>query len=160
MQITAVGFIVAAALAVGISQKPEDGAMPPAKKGDTLVIRGCVSGSLLKDLRGQKMDPVSGGETAVVYRLSGEKKLLQIIQKEHQDQVLDVTGVLASNPNVSSTTRSKRLASTSALAARTRRCRHNHPRIQPFASHHSKSFGRAAPSQCSMSNGQTLSIEH
>ena len=61
----------------------------------------------LKDLRGQKMDPVSGGETAVVYRLTGEKKLVQIIQKERQDQVLDITGVLASNPNVSSTTRSK-----------------------------------------------------
>jgi hypothetical protein len=103
--------IVAIAFAVTLSagQKPEDGGVPPSKKGDTLVVRGCVSGSLLKDLRGQKTDPVSGGETAVVYRLVGDKKLLQIIQKEHQDQVLDVTGVLASNPNVSSTTRSKQM---------------------------------------------------
>ena len=111
METSVVGFIVATALAVAISgtQKPEDGGLPPSKKGDTLVIRGCVSGLLLKDLRGQKTDPVSGGETSVVYRLVGEKKLLQIIQKEHQDQVLDVTGVLASNPNVSSTTRSKQM---------------------------------------------------
>jgi len=96
-------------LSLSASQKPEDGAIPPSKKGGTLVVRGCVSGSLLKDLRAQKTDPVTGGETAVVYRMTGEKKLLQIIQKEHQDQVLDVTGVLASNPNVSSTTRSKQM---------------------------------------------------
>lgn len=103
--------IVAIAFSVSLSaaQQPEDAALPPSKKGDTLVVRGCVSGSLLKDLRGQKTDPVSGGETAVVYRLAGEKKLLQIIQKEHQNHVLDVTGVLASNPNVSSTTRSKKM---------------------------------------------------
>ena len=105
------GFIVAITFGLSLSaaQKPEDGSIPPSKKGDTLVVRGCVSGSLLKDLRGQKMDPVSGGETAIVYRLTGEKKLLQIIQKEHQDQILDVTGVLASNPDASSATRSKQM---------------------------------------------------
>jgi len=100
---------IAFAVSLTAAQKPDDGGVPPSKKGDTLVIRGCVSGSLLKDLRGQKTDPVSGGETAVAYRLSGEKKLLQSIQKEHQDQVLDVSGVLTSNPNVSSTTRSKQM---------------------------------------------------
>jgi hypothetical protein len=52
---------------------------------------------------------VTGSRTAVVYRMTGEKKLLQVIQKEHQDQVLDVSGVLASNPNSSSTVRSKEM---------------------------------------------------
>lgn len=102
-------LLIALSVSVCAAQKPEDGAMPPSKKGETLVIRGCVSGSLLKDLRAQKTEPVSGGETSVVYRLTGERKLLQIIQKEHQDQVLDVTGVLASNTSVSSTTRSKQM---------------------------------------------------
>ena len=102
-------LVIAAGISVYAAQKPEDGAMPPSKKGETLVIRGCVSGSLLKDLRAQKTEPVTGAESAVVYRLTGEKKLLQIIQKEHQDQVLDVTGVLASNTSVSSTTRSKQM---------------------------------------------------
>ena len=105
------GSIVAIAFGLSLSttQKPEDGSIPPSNKGDTLVVRGCVSGSLLNDLRGQKMDPVSGGETSVVYKLTGEKKLLQIIQKEHQNQVLDVTGVVTSNSNASSTTRSKQM---------------------------------------------------
>ena len=105
------GSIVAIAFGLSLSaaQKPEDESVPPSNKGETLVVRGCVSGSLLKDVRGQKMDPVSRGETAIVYRLTGEKKLLQIIQKEHQDQVLDVTGVVTSNSSASSTTRSKQM---------------------------------------------------
>jgi len=102
-------MMIAAGICAYAAQKPEEGAVPPSKKGETLVIRGCVSGSLLKDLRAQKTEAVTGAETAVVYRLTGEKKLLQIIQKEHQDQVLDVTGVLASNTSVSSTTRSKQM---------------------------------------------------
>jgi hypothetical protein len=44
-------------------------------------------------------------------RLSADRreKTAQVIQKEHQDQVLDVTGVLVSNPNSSSTVRSKEM---------------------------------------------------
>jgi hypothetical protein len=109
MRTSSVAVIVAIALELNGSaiQKPEDGGIPPSGKTDTLVVRGCVTGSLLKDLRAQKTEPLTGSETAVVYRLTGEKKLLQVIQKEHQDQVLDVTGVLASNPNSTSTVRSK-----------------------------------------------------
>ena len=104
------GLVLVAAITVGFNgsaQKPESGGIPPSGKGDTIVVRGCVSGSLLKDLRAQKTEPITGSETAVVYRLAGDKKLLQAIQKEHQDQVLDVTGMLASNPNSTSTVRSK-----------------------------------------------------
>jgi len=109
MRTSALAFIAAIALGMSGSatQKPEDGGIPPSGKGDTVVVRGCVSGSLLKDLRAQKTEPLTGSETAVVYRLTGEKKLLQLIQKEHQDQVLDVTGVLRTNPNSTSTVRSK-----------------------------------------------------
>src|SRR5262245_40920691 len=111
MRTSAPAAIVAVVLGIGTlaGQKPEEGAVPPSGKGETLVVRGCVSGSLLKDLRSQKTDAVTGSETSVVDRLTGDKKLLQTIQKEHQDQVLDVSGVLASNPNVSSTVRSKEM---------------------------------------------------
>jgi hypothetical protein len=113
MRTSAIAVIAAIALGLNAvaAQKPEDGGIPPSGKG-TVVVRGCVSGSLLKDLRAHKTEPVTGSETAVVYRLTGEKKLLQVIQKEHQDQVLDVSGVLASNPNSSSTVRSKEMGKT------------------------------------------------
>ena len=109
------GLVLVAAITLGLNasaQKPESGGIPPSGKGDTMVVRGCVSGSLLKDLRAQKTEPLTGSETAVVYRLAGEKTLLQAIQKEHQDQVLDVTGVLASNPASPSTVRSKTMGKT------------------------------------------------
>jgi hypothetical protein len=111
MKTTALALATVLTLAFNASatQKPEGGEIPPSGKGDTVVVRGCVSGSLLKDLRTQKTDAVTGSETAVVYRLTGEKKLLQAIQKEHQDQVLDVTGVLASNPASPSTVRTKEM---------------------------------------------------
>jgi hypothetical protein len=114
MRTSAIAVIAAVALGLNgvAAQKPEEGGIPPSGKGD-VVVRGCVSGSLLKDLRAQKTEPVTGAKTAVVYRLTGEKKLLQVIQKEHQDQVLDVSGVLASNPNNSSSTvRSKEMGKT------------------------------------------------
>lgn len=114
MTTTALAFVAAITLgfSASASQKPEGGGIPPSGKGDTVVVRGCVSGSLLKDLRAQKTEPVTGSETAVVYRLTGEKKLLQTIQKEHQDQVLDVSGVLASNPASPSTVHSKTMGKT------------------------------------------------
>jgi len=98
---------IAITLCISPLQKPEEGGIPPSGKGGTVVIRGCVSGSLLRDLRAQKTDALTGAETPVVYRLTGQKNLLQTIQKEHQDEVLDVSGVLASNPNSASTVRSK-----------------------------------------------------
>jgi hypothetical protein len=98
-------FTVAIGFAVSLSaaQKPEDGPVAGSKKRDTIVVQGCVSGSLLKDLRHQKTEAVTGAETTVVYRLIGEKKLLRIIQQEHQDQVLEVMGVVESNPDKTST---------------------------------------------------------
>jgi hypothetical protein len=101
----AIGF----ALSVAATQKPEDGAFPREKNEDIIVIQGCVSGSLLKDLRHQKTEAVSGAETSVVYKLVGEKKLVRIIQKEHQDQVLELTGVIESNATTTSTTHTKEM---------------------------------------------------
>lgn len=111
MRTGSLGLIVAIAfgLVVPAAQKPED--RPPAAPGneDITVVRGCVSGSLLRDLRAQKADPLSGAETAVVYRLTGDKKLLQQLQKDHQHKVVDVMGRLPSDPNSSSVARSKQV---------------------------------------------------
>jgi hypothetical protein len=103
------GCIVAIALAFPAVQIPADRPTAVAGNEDLVVVRGCVSGSLLRDLRARKTEAVSGAETAAVYRLSGEKKLLQQMQKEHQNHVLDVTGRLPSDPNSSSVARSKQV---------------------------------------------------
>lgn len=109
MRMSALGCVVAIALAFPAAQKPEDRPTAEPGKEDLIVVRGCVSGSLLRDLRGRKTEALSGAETAALYRLSGEKKLLQQMQKEHQNDVLDVTGRLRSDPNSSSVARSKQV---------------------------------------------------
>jgi hypothetical protein len=103
---------VIAAIALGLSgsaaQTPDTGGRPPSAKHDAIVVRGCVSGPLLRELRVQTSHmPAGAPETAVVYRLTGEKKLLQLIRKEHEDQLLDVAGEITSNST--STVRSKEM---------------------------------------------------
>lgn len=103
--VVSIGF----AVAVSAAQKPEEGPLSASSKGDTIVVQGCVSGPLLKDLRHQKSEQLTKAETSLVYRLIGDKKLLKIIQKEHQDQVLEVTGAITSNPNNTSVTHTKEM---------------------------------------------------
>jgi hypothetical protein len=112
MKLNAAGLIVAITLSCAVSseaQRPETGSDALAKSGDLIVVQGCVSGPLLKDLRHKKSEALTGAETVMVYRLVGEKKLVKIIQKEHQDQVLEVTGVVESNPTNTSTTHTKKM---------------------------------------------------
>ena len=92
---------IAVSLALGLigpaTQTPDVGAKPPAAKHEAIVIQGCVSGPLLRELRVQNSHmPTEKPATAVVYRLTGEKKILQLIRKEHDDQLLDVSGEITS----------------------------------------------------------------
>ena len=107
MRTGALGVLVALAIEFALpAQKPEK---PDTRNSnpDTIVVRGCVSGSLLKDLRERKTEALSGAEMPMVYRLTGDKKLLQQMQKTHGSDVLDVTGILRSSPNSSGIVRSK-----------------------------------------------------
>ncbi len=110
---------VIAAIALGLSgsaaQTPDTGGRPPSAKQEAIVVRGCVSGPLLRQLRVQESHmPAENPETAVVYRLTGEKKLIQLIRKEHEDQLLEVAGEITSNGT--STVRSKEMGRLSVYA--------------------------------------------
>jgi hypothetical protein len=109
VRMSGLGCIVAIVLAVPAGQKPEERPVPAPGNEDIVVVRGCVSGSVLRDLRARKTDASSGAETAAVYRLSGDKQLVQQMRKEHQNKVLDVTGRLPSEPNITSVARSKQV---------------------------------------------------
>jgi hypothetical protein len=96
-------ILLAIALATVTALAAQDPEIPvkkgPAKKGDTVVIRGCVSGALLDDMDAKSIDTPTGlGGTAVTYRMTGDKKMLQILKKEHNGHVEMVTGVLKSDP--------------------------------------------------------------
>ena len=106
MQSGALGVAVAVAIEVAVFAQTPDKPDMRNSRPDTIVVRGCVSGSLLTDLRERKTEALSGAETPMVYRLTGNKKQLQQMQKTPGD-VLDVTGILRSGPNSSGLARSK-----------------------------------------------------
>src|SRR4051794_34566034 len=109
----ATGLSITVAMALGLNglaaQAPQDRPTPTPGKNDLVVVRGCMSGGMLRELRAQKTEGIYESETPAVYRLTGEKKLLQALEKEHKNEVLDVSGVLVSNGDNSSTARSKQM---------------------------------------------------
>ena len=73
----------------------------PPKKGDTLVIRGCLRGSAVESA--ETMTLGAEGETrseesipSLTYRLQGKKDLLKEMKDKHDRKVVQVTGVLRS----------------------------------------------------------------
>ncbi len=71
------------------------------KKGDTLVIRGCLRGSAVESAQTMTVD--AEGETkaedlvpSLTYRLQGKKELLKALKDQHDRKVVEVKGILRS----------------------------------------------------------------
>jgi hypothetical protein len=71
------------------------------KKGDTLVIRGCLRGSSVESAETRTVD--AEGETktedlvpSLTYRLQGKKDLLKELKDKHDRKVVEVKGILRS----------------------------------------------------------------
>jgi hypothetical protein len=84
-------------LAAGLQQDPpkEPKENKPPKRGDTVVAKGCLKGSVLEtsDLSGS--DGTSAGLIDLVtFRLTGDKKMLQQLKKEHDGHADVLTGEL------------------------------------------------------------------
>ena len=73
----------------------------PPKKGDTVVIRGCLRGSAVESAETRTVD--AEGETktddlvpSLTYRLQGKKDLLKELKDKHDRKVVEVKGILRS----------------------------------------------------------------
>ena len=71
------------------------------KKGETLVIRGCLRGSSVESAETRTVD--AEGETktedlvpSLTYRLQGKKDLLKELKDKHDRKVVEVKGILRS----------------------------------------------------------------
>jgi len=71
------------------------------KKGDTVVIRGCLRGSAVESAQTMTVD--AEGETkaedlvpSLTYRLQGKKELLKALKDQHDRKVVEVKGILRS----------------------------------------------------------------
>jgi hypothetical protein len=86
--------------AAGVTQdRPEAGSKLP-EKGDTITVKGCISGSTIE-----------GQESGLIYRIKGDKGLITHISKEHKGHVDEVTGILKSSLRMGGG-KSKRIGNT------------------------------------------------
>jgi hypothetical protein len=91
-----ISALLCAAPLFGQSDKPK-----PPKKGDVLVIRGCLRGSAVEAAEAMRVDAEGErrlDETVPVltYRLEGKKDLLKDLKSKHDKRIVEVTGVLRS----------------------------------------------------------------
>ena len=87
-------FIVLALLVVPVGQEA-----PPAKtpkKGDTIVVKGCLRGGALESTETGILGVDATTMTALVYRLTGNKDTLKQMRQQHDGSVVEVTGTLKS----------------------------------------------------------------
>ena len=95
-----------------IQQDPPKENKPP-KRGDVVIAKGCVKGGVLEaaDLTGP------GGTGAglvdlVTFRLTGEKKALQEIKKDHESHADIVTGELKTDLPTTTEIHGKKIGKT------------------------------------------------
>lgn len=74
----------------------------PPKKGDSLIIKGCLRGTAVEgaatmriDAEGQKRE--ESGVPELTYRLEGKKDLLKELKDDFDKKVVEVRGVLRSD---------------------------------------------------------------
>jgi hypothetical protein len=87
-------FVVVAAVAAQQGTPPEN---RPPKKGDTIFVEGCLRGGTLESTRTSLTRDSTGTlDTFLIYRLTGDKKILKKMKADHEGEVVEVTGVLKS----------------------------------------------------------------
>src|SRR5262245_16788140 len=72
------------------------------KKGDTIIVKGCLRGSsvehasvIREDAEGKREDVDE--VPSYTYRLQGDKKLLKDLRDKHDRKVVEVKGILRSS---------------------------------------------------------------
>lgn len=89
MLVTALALV----LTVGFAQEKPSQPKPP-KKGDAVVVRGCITGGVIE---AGELATVDGGYKHLVpydYRLTGKKDVVKMVKEDHLHHADAVTGVL------------------------------------------------------------------
>lgn len=102
--------IAAITLAGAVPQEKIPAKVP--QKGDTIVVKGCLKGSALESTETGILDADATMMTALVYRLTGDKKTLKQMRQEHDGSVVEVTGILKSTLPPADDVRSKTFGRT------------------------------------------------
>ncbi len=89
-----IALLLSFAMSLAPMQDRKDPEAKPPKRGDTVIARGCIRGGALES--GSLTTPGGGGGyiDLLTYRLTGEKKALEEIKKEHDGHADVITGEL------------------------------------------------------------------
>lgn len=98
------------ALATPVQQERPPAKLP--KKGDTIIVKGCLKGSSLESTETGILNADATMMTALVYRLTGDKSTLKQMRQEHEGKVVEVTGILKSTLPPATDLRSKTIGKT------------------------------------------------
>ena len=96
--------LCAIALALALCAAPlgaQTAKAKPPKKGDTLLITGCLRGSAVEAAETMTLDAEGTARTeegvpVLTYRLQGDKNLLKDLKAKHDRKVVEVKGILRS----------------------------------------------------------------
>lgn len=97
------GVLVAAAVALPVPASVQTPTPPEGKpgrdirKGDTIVVRGCLTGSALEATDLGSREPAGLTSTSLTFRLTGDKALLKQLRDEHDGFLVEVEGRLRSD---------------------------------------------------------------
>jgi hypothetical protein len=94
------------------AQKEEKQENKTPKRGDIVVARGCLRGSVLE---GADLGAPGGGSLAAepaTYRLTGEKDTMEALRKEHDGHSDLITGELRTDLPTSTNIRGKKVGNT------------------------------------------------
>ena len=93
-------LFVALVVPAGMGQEKSESEVKPPKPGDTVVARGCLSGGTLdtSEVTGRdKKDNETRYSEFVTFRLTGDRKVLQEIRRDHSGHADVITGELRSD---------------------------------------------------------------
>jgi hypothetical protein len=95
MRTTAICLALASSVTVAAWQeKPVN---PEPKKGDTVLVKGCLDGSALVSTEIKVEDTTRELATGLTFRLTGEKDVLKKMRETYDRRIVEVTGLLKSN---------------------------------------------------------------
>jgi hypothetical protein len=88
-------------LTIGVSSmafaQTEKGSSKEIKKGDTISVKGCLSGTALAATDLASADSTGALASGVTFRLTGDKSLLKQMREKADGKIVDVEGVLKSD---------------------------------------------------------------
>lgn len=84
-------------LAVHVPVLAQTGDSPSTRKGDTLAVKGCLTGNALEATETSAPDLTGLLAGGLTFRLTGDKGLLKQLRSSHDRKLVEVKGVLKSD---------------------------------------------------------------